>query len=114
MELKQAIVVRNDLKMPKGKLSAQVAHGSVQAVLYSDRKLVEAWSKQGMKKVVLKVDSEKELKQLLRDAKNEGLACGLINDAGRTFLAPGTTTVLGIGPDTEEKIDSVVGNLKLL
>lgn len=114
MELKQAIVVRNDLKMPKGKLAAQVAHGSVQAVMHSDRKTVESWSKQGMKKVVLKVDSEKELRQLLVAAKNEGLACGLINDAGRTFLAPGTTTVLGIGPDTEEKIDSVVGNLKLL
>ncbi|MCF7871554.1 peptidyl-tRNA hydrolase Pth2 [Candidatus Woesearchaeota archaeon] len=114
MELKQVIIARNDLKMPKGKLAAQVAHGSVQALMHSDKKLVETWSKQGMKKTVLKVDSEKELRELLVLAKNEGLACGLINDAGRTFLTPGTTTVLGIGPDIEEKIDKVTGHLKLL
>ncbi|MCF7866928.1 peptidyl-tRNA hydrolase Pth2 [Candidatus Woesearchaeota archaeon] len=114
MELKQVIIVRNDLKMPKGKLAAQVAHGSVQAMMHSDKKIVEIWSKQGMKKSVLKVDSEKELRTLLITAKNEGLACGLINDAGRTCLAPGTTTVLGIGPDEEEKIDKVTGHLKLL
>lgn len=114
MELKQVIVVRNDLKMPKGKLAAQVAHGSVQAVMHCDKKIVEQWSKQGMKKSVLKVDSEKELRDLLMNAKNDGLSCGLINDAGRTFLNPGTTTVLGIGPDEEEKIDKITGHLKLL
>jgi len=114
MELKQVIVARNDLKMPKGKLAAQVAHGSVQAVMNSDNKLVQDWARTGMKKVVLKVDSLKELKQVLVNAKNEGLAVGLINDAGRTFLAPGTTTVLGIGPDEESKIDLVTGDLKML
>lgn len=114
MDLKQVIVVRNDLKMPKGKLAAQVAHGSVQAILNSDKLVVQAWSKQGMKKSVLKVESEKELRDLLLVAKNEGLACGLINDAGRTYLKPGTTTVLGIGPAEESKIDKVTGHLKLL
>lgn len=114
MELKQVIVVRNDLKMPKGKLSVQVAHGSVEAVLNSDKSLVQAWAKQGMKKVVLKVDGLKELRNVLINAKTEGLSVGLINDAGRTFLAPGTTTVLGIGPDTQERIDRVTGDLKML
>jgi peptidyl-tRNA hydrolase, PTH2 family len=114
MELKQIIVVRNDLKMPKGKLAAQVAHGSVEAVLNSDSKLVQEWKKQGMKKGVLKVESLKELEQIMINAKNEGLKIGLINDAGRTFLEPGTTTVLGIGPDTKERINRVTGHLKLL
>jgi peptidyl-tRNA hydrolase, PTH2 family len=114
MTLKQVIIVRNDLKMPKGKLSAQVAHGSVEAVLNSDSKMVQAWKKQGMKKSVLKVASEKELRDLLVHAKNAGLSVGLINDAGRTFLEPGTTTVLGIGPDVEEKIDKITGHLTLL
>lgn len=114
MELKQVIVVRNDLKMPKGKLAAQVAHGSVEAVINSDRALVQNWAHQGMKKVVLKVDDLKDLRKILIAAKNEGLSVGLINDAGRTFLKPGTTTVIGIGPDEGEKIDSVTGHLKML
>ena len=114
MELKQAIIVRNDLKMPKGKLAAQVAHGSIEAVMHSDKKIVEKWAKQGMKKVVLKVENLNELMDILRNAKNEGLKVGLINDAGRTFLAPGTTTVLGIGPDEEDMVDRVAGHLKLL
>jgi PTH2 family peptidyl-tRNA hydrolase len=114
MDLKQVIVVRNDLKMPKGKLAAQVAHGSVEAVLNSDTKLVNAWKHQGMKKSVLKVESLDELNNILIAAKNEGLKVGLINDAGRTCLPAGTTTVLGIGPDTEERIDRVTAHLKLL
>lgn len=114
MSLKQVIVVRADLKMPKGKLAAQVAHGSVEAVLNSDSKVVQAWKKQGMKKSVLKVHSEAELKDLLVSAKNLGLCVGLINDAGRTFLAPGTTTVLSIGPDVEDKIDKITGSLSLV
>lgn len=114
MELKQVIVVRTDLKMPKGKLATQVAHGSVQAVINSDPKIVHAWINQGMKKVVLKVGSLKELQALLILAKKQNLKFGLINDAGRTFLPPGTITVLGIGPDEESKIDAVTGQLKML
>jgi PTH2 family peptidyl-tRNA hydrolase len=114
MSLKQVIIVRTDLKMPKGKLAAQVAHGSVEAVLKSDSKLVGEWKRQGMKKSVLKVIGEKELKDLLIQAKNHDLKVGLINDAGRTFLEPGTTTVLGIGPDYEEKINKITGHLQLL
>lgn len=114
MTLKQVIIVRNDLKLPKGKLAAQVAHGSVEAMMNSDQKIVQAWRKNGMKKTVLKVQTEKELRDILINAKNEGLKTGLINDAGRTFLEPGTTTVLGIGPDAEEKINKITGHLTLL
>jgi len=114
MSLKQVIIVRTDLKMPKGKLAAQVAHGSVDAALKSDSKLIQAWMREGMKKTVLKVPSETELRDLLIHAKNQDLKVGLINDAGRTFLEPGTTTVLGIGPDDEDKINKITGHLQLL
>ncbi len=33
---KQVILVRQDLKLPKGKLADQAAHASVEAVLKSD------------------------------------------------------------------------------
>ncbi len=114
MDLKQVIVVRQDLKLPKGKLAVQVAHGSVEAMLKTEKKILDAWLSQGMKKAVLKVPGEKELMDLFRKAKSEGLKTGLINDAGKTFLSPGTTTVLGIGPDKEEKIDRVTGHLGML
>ena len=53
-ELKQVILVRHDLKLPKGKLSAQVAHASVEAVLKSEKDKVKEWRTSGQKKVVLK------------------------------------------------------------
>ena len=61
-DYKQVILVRMDLKLPKGKMSAQVAHASVDCVLRSSRKKVMRWRRQGMKKIVLKVKDLIELK----------------------------------------------------
>src|SRR3989338_9458686 len=114
MPYKQVILILQDLKLPKGKLAAQVAHASVDAVLKSNKKMVEEWRKEGMMKVVLKVKDEKELLKYLQWANNGNLVTALITDAGRTVVAPGTKTCVGIGPDTEEKIDKVTGKLVLL
>ena len=114
MSYKQVILVREDLKLPKGKLAAQCSHASVDSVIKSDKKLVEAWKKEGGKKVVLKVKDEKELLKYKQMAEDNGLKTALITDAGRTVLEPGTITCLGIGPDLEEKIDKVSGKLKMM
>jgi peptidyl-tRNA hydrolase, PTH2 family len=114
MSYKQVILARTDLKLPKGKLAAQVAHASVVSVLRSDSKIVKAWESKGMPKIVLKVADEKELIKYFQMAKDEGLNVSLITDAGRTVIAPGTRTCVGIGPNEEEKIDSLVSELKLL
>ncbi|MBR9703458.1 peptidyl-tRNA hydrolase, partial [Candidatus Woesearchaeota archaeon] len=37
MGLKQVILVRADLKLPKGKVGAQTAHAAVEAVLRSEK-----------------------------------------------------------------------------
>lgn len=113
-ELKQVILVRQDLKMPSGKLASQVAHAAVEAMLKVDKELFEAWKSQGYKKVVLKVQDKKELMQYLRSAKQAKIAVTLIRDAGRTVLLPGTVTTVGIGPDYEDKIDKITGELKPL
>ncbi len=114
MSYKQVILVREDLKLPKGKLGAQCSHASVDATLKSDKKIVDLWKREGGKKVVLKVKDEKELLKYKRLADELGLKTALIKDAGHTVLEPGTITCLGIGPDLEEKIDKVSGKLKMM
>ena len=112
--LKQVILVRQDLKLQKGKLSVQVAHASTAALLKSDKDDVKEWQQEGMKKIVLKVKDLDELlryKQLLDDGL---VVTALITDAGLTAIPPGTTTCLGAGPDDEDKIDMVTGSLRMV
>ena len=111
MQLKQVILVRQDLKLPKGKIAAQCAHASVDAVLKSDESMVKLWRREGMAKIVLKVKDEKELIKYFQEAKDEKLATSLITDAGKTVVAPGTKTCVAIGPDEESKIDEITGML---
>lgn len=112
--MKQAILVRMDLKMPKGKLATQVAHAAVDAVVNSERNMVEDWLASGAKKVVLKVADKQELVRYIKQAKEAGLINSLITDAGRTFFDKPTMTCGALGPDKEEKIDKIVGHLKLV
>ncbi|MBW3002925.1 peptidyl-tRNA hydrolase Pth2 [Candidatus Woesearchaeota archaeon] len=114
MTYKQVILVRQDLKLPKGKLAAQVAHAAVDATLKSGKLKVAAWRREGMKKVVLKVKDQNELLNFQQLAKTENLVAAVITDAGRTVVEPGTITCLGIGPDKEDKIDKVTKELKIL
>jgi len=110
---KQVILVRQDLKLPKGKMAAQASHASVEAVLKSDTLIVEEWRSEGMKKSVLKVKDEKELLEFKKKAGMAKLKNALIRDAGRTFLKKPTITCLGIGPAEEDKIDKITGTLHL-
>lgn len=112
--MKQVILVRNDLKMPKGKLATQCSHASVEAVLKSNKTKVLNWQLSGSKKVTLKVESLKELKEYMNKAKSSNLKTALIKDAGRTFFKKPTITCLAIGPDKEESIDKITSKLKML
>ena len=112
--MKQVILVRKDLKMPKGKMAAQCSHASVEAVLKSNNSKVLNWQLDGSKKIVLKVDSLKDIKYYQNLAKKAKLITALIKDAGRTFFKKPTITCLAIGPDKEEKIDKITSKLKIL
>ena len=112
--MKQAILVRMDLKMDKGKLATQCCHASVETVLKSGNYMVNAWRAEGMKKIVLKVADKKELLELKKKAGSFNLVTDLITDAGLTFFKKPTVTCLAIGPDEDEKIDNVTKDLKLL
>ncbi|NWJ07493.1 PTH2 hydrolase, partial [Crypturellus undulatus] len=115
-EFKMVLIVRNDLKMGKGKVAAQCSHAAVSAYKQAQRRhpeLLKQWEYCGQPKVVLKAPDEEALVQLLADAKQRGLTVSLIQDAGRTQIAPGSRTVLGIGPGPADLIDKVSGHLKL-
>lgn len=111
--LKQAIILRKDLKMGFGKAVAQACHASLEAYRTTGWIDKRKWIKEGAKKIVLKVNSEEELIELYHKAVKMGLPAALIKDAGLTQLPPGTITALAIGPAEEEKIDKITGKLKL-
>ncbi len=113
-EYKQVILVRADLKLPKGKLAAQAAHAAVDCVLKADKDIVKSWRAQGMKKIALKVEDEKELYKYVQEAKDKGLVTTVITDAGKTVVAPGTVTCAAIGPNLEDDVDAIVKDIKLL
>ncbi len=114
MALKQSILIRADLKLPKGKMAAQAAHASVEAVLKSSKEKVKKWRSSGSAKIVLKVKDKAELLKYLQLAKDSNLTTSLITDAGKTVIAPGTVTCGAIGPDDEEKVDEITADLKLI
>jgi len=107
-------VVDESLVLPTGKLAAQVAHAAVAAFLQAARPAQEAWLNQGMPKIVLAARSETELLSLADQAANAGIASALIRDAGRTVVAAGTVTCLGLGPAPAAEIDKITGALPLL
>jgi PTH2 family peptidyl-tRNA hydrolase len=73
-----------------------------------------AWLSEGMKKIVLRVSSERELLELHKAAKARRLPAELVIDRGLTELPPGTRTALGIGPADERRINQIIEKLKLL
>jgi len=116
MDFKQAIIVRADLGMGKGKIAAQASHASLEALEKAEKKeprWAEEWRASGQAKVVLKVGSKTELLALFESAKKL-LPCALIQDAGRTQVESGEITCIAIGPAPDSEIDRFTSSLKLL
>lgn len=114
MELVQYIIVNTSLNMTKGKIAAQVAHASVSALDKVDEKIIKNWKNNGMKKIVLKIPSTKELVEKFQEAKNASLPSALITDAGRTQIEAGSKTCFACGPIDEEIGEKYFSELKLL
>jgi len=131
---KMVIVIRRDLHMRLGKCCAQSSHAAMKFLtnhfhyvgakflpinlLICAFKLTKAewqWFKGSFTKIVVGVDNEKELLQLVDEAKNRGIAANTIVDAGLTeFHGTPTLTCAAFGPDFPEKLDLLTGHLKLL
>jgi len=126
---KQVIVIRRDLRMRRGKEIAQGAHaslawlaervmpqvahpGTVDHIEFSAAE--RAWLQSSFRKVTVKVGSEEGLVAVYEKALEAGLVAHLITDRGLTeFGGVPTRTCLGIGPDYDDLIDPVTGDLEL-
>jgi PTH2 family peptidyl-tRNA hydrolase len=113
-EYKQCILVREDLKLPKGKMAVQVAHASISSYEWAKPGVQEAWKRDGQKKIVLKVDKLEDLFIIKEEARRMDIPTALIQDAGLTTVPPGTITALGMGPAESDKLDRIIGHLKLM
>jgi PTH2 family peptidyl-tRNA hydrolase len=116
-EYKLVVAVRTDLKLSTGKIAVQVAHAAVSCAvkcMETNRKLFDAWYREGQRKIVVKVPGTKELVSLSEEAKERGLISTLIEDAGLTEVPPGTLTCVGIGPAREDEIDPITRKLQLM
>jgi len=115
--IKQVIVIRSDLRLGKGKLAGQVAHASVagyRKVKEAYPEIADKWGTEGEKKIVVKIDGEKEFVNLFQRIKDAGLPVALIRDAGLTQIKPGTKTCFAIGPWYDDEINKFTKDLKLL
>ena len=110
---KQAIMLREDLDMSKGKMIAQASHASLKAYKKADKEDRMGWEDEGSKKIVLAADKSTMVERFER-AKSAGLDAAMIKDAGKTELKPGTKTAVAVGPAKESEIDSITGDLKLI
>lgn len=132
---KQVIVMRtefvNDGKKVtprKGKMIAQGAHASLNAILDLGYQAIDElqiptyksgplrhWLNGNHAKICVSVKTEEELVELYNKAKSKGMICSLITDAGLTeFGGVPTKTCCAIGPWWSEEIDEITGGLPLL
>lgn len=121
-DVRMALIVRNDLGMLKGKSAAQCSHAAV--ALYKQMNndpnsesynptMLNRWEHGGQAKIVLKCNSLEEIEELIMKAASLNINNYLVVDAGRTQIASGSATVLGLGPAPRGVLDLVTGGLKL-
>ena len=113
---KQVIVMIRELKLTKGKMSAQASHAAIGA--YKRAKaicpdIVRAWELEGEKKVTVYVEKTSDLFELFHKIPDE-IPKILITDAGKTQLDPGTVTCMGLGPYHDDELDRYTRELKLV
>ena len=105
-----------------GKIAAQCSHATLacykalqkSSSSSSSQQMLQKWERYGQAKVVVQVKSEEELEMLQAQAMSLGLVARIVHDAGRTQIASGSATVLGVGPGPKSVVDGVTGDLRLL
>jgi len=84
------------------------------AAVRENPSLIRHWERTGQAKIAVKCDSEESMMELQAIAKSLNLCARVVHDAGRTQIAAGSSTVLGIGPGPVSLVNQVTGHLRLL
>lgn len=103
---------------------AETAAGSVEALdairyVFGDRSIVITSDHSfavifsGGTKITMRIDSEDEMLALHERAKEMGILSSIVRDAGQTQVAPGSRTVIAIGPAPKSVLEKITGHLKL-
>ncbi|KAF9480472.1 PTH2-domain-containing protein [Pholiota conissans] len=113
---KMVLVVRTDLGMTSGKIAAQCSHAALacyKTLRAKNPTMLRQWERDGNTKVALRCEGEEELLLMQAQAQSLNLCARSIQDAGRTQIAAGSRTVLGIaGP--ARLVNQITGKLRLL
>ena len=103
--------------MGKGKIAAQCCHAAVACYKRARRtipKAVQAWEYTGCAKIATKCPTQEEMEEIAAIAIKKEIPVYMVEDAGRTQIAPGSKTVLGLGPAPVSVFRGVSDHLKLM
>lgn len=118
------LLVRDDLKMDRGKVAVQCSHAALllytlpssSSTAFSSHPLSRdvarwrsAWQAEGHPTLPLRVPDLDSMHALAHEAQQRGLPTAIVRDAGRTQVRSGSETVLGIGPAEGRVIDEICG-----
>lgn len=114
---KMVLCVNQELAMGKGKVAAQCCHAAVGCYKRASKQCpaaLRAWEVTGCAKIALKCPTQDELELIAVKAMERDIPMYLVEDAGRTQIAAGSRTVLGLGPAPADVFDGVTSHLKLM
>lgn len=114
---KMVLCVNQELGMGKGKIAAQCCHAAVGCYKRALKQCpdgVRAWEMTGCAKIAVKCPTESEMEVILVKAYERNIPLYLVEDAGRTQIAAGSRTVLGLGPAPVSVFEGVTSHLKLM
>ena len=103
--------------MGKGKVAAQCCHAAVGTYKTAKRRCpdaVRAWETTGCAKIAVKCPNVTEMERITSAAHDMGLPLYVVADAGRTQIAAGSRTVLGLGPAPVSAFEGITSHLKLM
>jgi len=113
---KMVICVNTSLGMGKGKIAAQCCHAAVGCYKRAKKQCpagLQAWELSGCAKIAVKCPSEQEMDEIRVKAMEKGIPFYIVEDAGRTQIAAGSRTVIGLGPAPVRLFD-LTSHLKLM